>query len=261
MVQRDRTYRQHHLHPEAEIIKVTDGEISVITSDREISAKSGEILFINGGVMHHVMPKADTSNCIIIQTRIGSNKKHSAGLLSLIDLQNSCGVLLMNPDLGIAPLIDEINRESKEKNTGYELFIESDIAKITAILLRNNILPNYSKIIDSSGFKKIMPAIDYIEEHYPQIITLQEVADTVNLDKYYFCKLFKSVCNTTLTDYINLVRLSAAESLLRDGNNVTTASYSAGFGCSQYFNRCFKSRYGCSPSEYKKAISKSGDKK
>lgn len=96
----------------------------------------------------------------------------------------------------------------------------------------------------------------YLENHYSENITLQDVADEICLDKSYLGRLFKEECQTTVMGWLRDVRLSKAKELLLCGMNSSEVADKTGFGDSAYFSKTFKQVTGISPVRYREACEK-----
>lgn len=111
-----------------------------------------------------------------------------------------------------------------------------------------------SNIHDQQFKQEIKIAIDYINHNYHDHISLNIIADKVNLSSSYLCRLFKSEVGMSITNYINQVRMEKAGEILR---NRTSSPYmkeialSIGIDDQLYFSRLFKKYYHMSPSEYR----------
>ena len=98
----------------------------------------------------------------------------------------------------------------------------------------------------------IMSACNYINQHYQEALSLEEVAEFSGFSKFHFTRIFKQCMNMTFYEYLNQKRISKAEELLSTtGESVTEIAMSSGFSSISAFNRTFKSIKGCSPSEYR----------
>jgi two-component system response regulator YesN len=98
----------------------------------------------------------------------------------------------------------------------------------------------------------IKSAVQFIEEHFAEPISLQDVADLVYLSPSYFSRLFKTEMGVTFTEYLTQYRIQRSKMLLR----VTTlpieiVANSAGFSNASYFSTIFKRLEGRTPSEYR----------
>lgn len=84
--------------------------------------------------------------------------------------------------------------------------------------------------------------------NHERCIRLDEVASHVGMNKSAFCTFMRRHTGTTFSGYINSLRLEKAVELLKQANNdIAEIAYSVGFNNVTYFNRLFKSKYGCSP--------------
>ncbi len=99
----------------------------------------------------------------------------------------------------------------------------------------------------------IVRAAMYIKKHYMEKITVQDIADSVNLSASHFFSIFKKQMGISPIAYLNNYRLSlAAELLLGTDITVTEAANSVGISDSVYFNKIFKNTYQMSPTKYRK---------
>jgi AraC-like DNA-binding protein len=106
-----------------------------------------------------------------------------------------------------------------------------------------------------SGMPGIAKARALIAEWYTDQLSLSEVARTVNMSAFYFCKSFKKVTGMTFTDYVARVRVEKVKNLLLDPNKrVSEAAYEAGFQSLSQFNRVFRRIAGASPSHYREQL-------
>ncbi|RCW73252.1 helix-turn-helix domain-containing protein [Saliterribacillus persicus] len=98
----------------------------------------------------------------------------------------------------------------------------------------------------------LLHAKEYIEIHYSDAVTLEEVADEVGLSSYYLSKLFKEHFQETFIDYLTRVRMEKAKSLLLEGHMpLKEIALNIGYRDPNYFSRVFKREIGSSPSEYR----------
>ncbi len=99
----------------------------------------------------------------------------------------------------------------------------------------------------------IEKADQYIEEHYQEDISLDEIAKYVNLSSYYFSRFYKNSTGTSFIDKMVLVRMDKAKELLkREDLSVKDVSFMVGYVDPNYFSKIFKKSTGYNASEYKK---------
>lgn len=101
-------------------------------------------------------------------------------------------------------------------------------------------------------------AIDYIEEHLSDDLSLEAVSEYIGVSDYHFRTVFFYLAGITLSEYIKNRRLSEANKDLLMGEKVTDVAYKYGYQSMDGFTRAFKKWSGFLPSDtVKKRISKS----
>ncbi|MDQ0341005.1 YesN/AraC family two-component response regulator [Caldalkalibacillus uzonensis] len=102
----------------------------------------------------------------------------------------------------------------------------------------------------------IKTAIHYIQAHYSEPITLNELADKVYLSPSHFSRLFKEETGTTFVEYLTSYRIEKSKSLLKMTSlPIEVIANNIGFTSASYFATTFKRIEGMKPSEYRKLFS------
>ncbi|WP_028608586.1 helix-turn-helix transcriptional regulator [Paenibacillus harenae] len=92
-------------------------------------------------------------------------------------------------------------------------------------------------------------ALDHIEKNLQQPLTVESVAHTFNMSKFYFHRLFSAMMGCSLNQYILSRRLNASLELIQNDNfSLTDIAYQLNFGTQSSFTRAFKRQYGMAPS-------------
>lgn len=100
---------------------------------------------------------------------------------------------------------------------------------------------------------RIRKVMSYVEEHYKENISLQDVSDLLGIGKEYFCRFFKKNMGISFLQYLNEVRLSHIYQGLMDTDlPIAELMEENGFSNQKLFNRSFKELYGCTPSSVRK---------
>jgi two-component system response regulator YesN len=98
-------------------------------------------------------------------------------------------------------------------------------------------------------------AKEFIEANYADSITLETVAEYVELSPFYFSKLFKDRFGMTFIDYLTEIRINHAKTEMENpAKSLKEICYSVGYRDPNYFSRVFKKQTGLSPTEYRKGI-------
>lgn len=109
------------------------------------------------------------------------------------------------------------------------------------------------RTIQRSGRDNARPLIEaYLEEHYPEDLTLESIAQFMHYSPAYFSKLFKRLFDQTFTSYLTAVRMEHAKQLLSSSSlSVRKVAASVGFQNLSYFTSAFRRLTGCTPTEYR----------
>ncbi|MCK6076666.1 helix-turn-helix domain-containing protein [Paenibacillus silvae] len=98
-------------------------------------------------------------------------------------------------------------------------------------------------------------ALIHIEGHLQQSLTVESVAHTFNMSKYYFHWLFSAMMGCSLNQYILSRRLNASLAFIQNKNSsLTDIAYQLNFGTQASFTRAFKRQYGVAPSSLKTGL-------
>lgn len=96
-------------------------------------------------------------------------------------------------------------------------------------------------------------AIRFMEEHYAEPLSLQDVATQVHLNATYFSHLFKKETGCSFVNFLIELRMEKAKQLLANTDmNVTEVSGLVGYDLPNYFAKLFKQSTGLTPKEYRK---------
>lgn len=103
--------------------------------------------------------------------------------------------------------------------------------------------------------ERMLAIHEYVQNHYEETITLDDIAQEVHLTVPAFCRYFKKLTNTTFTKFVNDYRISQACKLLaEDDAPVAQIAFEVGFNNLSHFNKMFKEIIGKSPSEYREEV-------
>lgn len=106
---------------------------------------------------------------------------------------------------------------------------------------------------NNSHRTEVMKAVEYIENHYSEEISLRDVSSYVNISPNHFSMVFKKEIGVGFAEYLLNFRLERAKELLKKKDiKIYEAAFKVGFNNNQYFNRVFKDKYGLTPMSYKK---------
>ena len=152
--------------------------------------------------------------------------------------------------------IREIYAEWQQQKEGYPLMIKANILRILTMLIHT--YQDESKSGEmlkekKSAMKRLEQAISYIDHHYSEKITLDEVAAAAYMSSNYFSSYFRKVTGISFSEYVTRIRISHARELLRDTDkSVTEIAMECGFHNISNFYRLYKKQVGKPPRDEKK---------
>lgn len=125
--------------------------------------------------------------------------------------------------------------------------------EVPALSESPHIIPEAFVHAGRDRLKKVAEVIEtYIQNHYMQDISMQEVARMMNYSEAYFCKLFKQCFSCNFTSYLVRIRMTAAKKLLTQSmENIKDISEAVGYSDANYFAKVFKRNTGLTPTEYR----------
>ena len=104
--------------------------------------------------------------------------------------------------------------------------------------------------------KPIRDAINYISGHYHENITLEVIAQAINLNPVYFSSIFKKETGENFVDYLHKYRIEIAKTRLREEDTpIINIALELGYYDAKYFSKLFKKYVGVKPSDYRKIYS------
>ncbi|PCJ96292.1 MAG: AraC family transcriptional regulator [Flavobacteriaceae bacterium] len=249
-----------HYHEDIEIIFFQKGAVSGIMGNRFYTFNEGDLVLL-GSNFPHVLFKSENHNY---------NEEIPSGLV----VQFKKGFL--GETFFKAPELKAINKLLFKSKNGLKFNIkQKDKCKLllSGISSRQNIrqlfdLLEILNILSAEedcevlSLKNTHPqsALDesrmaivrlYLQDNFKEDISVQEVADMVNMTVTSFCRYYKSRTLKHFKQTLNEIRISYACELLLKNNNVQEACYESGFNNPAYFSRTFKKIVGVNPSTYK----------
>lgn len=141
----------------------------------------------------------------------------------------------------------EVSEIWKNKKTGY---------RMNAISLVYKLLYDFiSKLNESAADYNVIlltPAKEYIESHWKDNLSLEQLAATCHISVTHFRHTFIKTFGIAPIQYRDSIKLLYAKDYLSHPEyNVTEVAYKCGFNDFNYFSRFFKKHTGKSPSEYR----------
>lgn len=254
-----------HWHSAMEIIVGVNENYSCIAGGTEYTINPGDIMIIPGGILHSLTPAQDCNGFVYFLSLEFLEKIRSASCV-MTALRHP--IFLTKDDspalhLAAGALLEQMRNVYFSDNELRELLVDSYVLQLVERLLNHNFLEpdsSHSRLDKQQEYREIFAKVAlFIDEHYAEPLSVEQVAAKFGLSKYYFSRLFAKYLHCQFNEFLTLRRLKAAETMLvQPDMSITDIAYSCGFGSNSTFSRLFHEHRGCSPSEYRKAFVISG---
>ncbi len=110
-------------------------------------------------------------------------------------------------------------------------------------------IPEYAKGLPKSSLKQI---VDFIENHLDTDIRLDDLANTVGISAFHFCRLFKQTMHLTPHQYVIRRRVELAKRLLKQSElRIVDVALLCGFANQSHLSRHFRRLVGMSPKTFR----------
>ncbi|MBO5911862.1 MAG: helix-turn-helix domain-containing protein [Clostridia bacterium] len=150
----------------------------------------------------------------------------------------------------------EIEQELEAKEPEYQLMVHNKVYEILVILVRH-LGYGAGQSVTAEEYRHIKAArkaIDYINRHLSEELSLDGLAKMVDLSPNYFSHIFKKTAGISLWDYITSKRIELAMAMLHDqtDRNMLDIAADCGFNNSANFNKMFRKVTGLTPTEFRR---------
>lgn len=251
-----------HYHTDfSELVIVLNGHATHIVNDEISFIKKGHAFVINGETAHAYLDPCDFRICNIMYQpemlqHIGAdlisfNGYHELFVLEPLYRNKTKNHLYMSlTDLEyIEAFIDGMINEYQIRQPGYKTMLTSKFTELVTYLSRQR---ESTRKSTQEHIRHLATALSYIEDHYLDQISLEDIALHSNISPRHLNRIFKSHYQTSPIAYLQRLRLERACNLLRLTQlPITQVSYQSGFNDSNYFTRRFRSTYGISPKQFR----------
>ena len=120
-------------------------------------------------------------------------------------------------------------------------------------LILNIAKDKFNQTINNISFNiHIKKAIEYVHNNYDQNISIDGVCEHLNINKSYFCSIFKTTTGYTFSHFLNHFRIEKSKKLLLDLDlSILDVAIAVGFNNQNYYSTVFKKFTGETPFSYR----------
>lgn len=221
-----------HKHDFIELLYFLYGDAEVMLDDEKLEASFYDVIVYPEGMYHTEHLQFDKYQEIIC---IGVK-------ISGLQLDNI--IHFQDVDIRLKWLLENIHKEKKSEVPCEELV--ACYVKAAVLIIAKRYFEN-ERYVDDIG-----RIIQYMYDNIADDITVEDIAELLHVSKSYVSRKFKKSTGMTLIEYLRMLRVKMAMTLLVSTNrSVEDIAFTVGYNSSKYFYTAFKKCAGCSPSEYR----------
>lgn len=251
-----------HWHREIELTYILSGQMEYHINDQKYILHAGEGLFCNSNALHSGY-MIDENDCRYVSVTFAprfiygyENSRLQTKYVDFITANEAWHSLKLCPDTDwqaqILHSLKEIHALSEAPTSCYELDLHLLLAGIwKQLYLYYSRLPE-KKPHPQKQLRRLKDMLAYLQEHYAEDLSLEDVSSHINICKSECCRFFRKYMKMTIFDYILFLRIQNSLPLLLRGESITKTAGMVGFSTPAYYGQIFKRYMGCSPGQYRK---------
>ena len=252
-----------HWHKTVELFYMKSGILEYTTPNGKWTIPAGCGGFVNSNVLHTSQIKPSDNSTIQylhLFDPVFLSGEHGSRIeekyIHPLTASTSVEMIALYPDHpDHAEILLDIQRafEISENEWGYEFELRRQLAAIWLKLFeiaRPAMMSNHRNIGTDNKVKLMMK---YIHDHYPENISVDQLAREAHISKRVCFRLFRENLHMSPVEYMTSYRLrKACQRLAESDESITQIAYNCGLGSSSYFGKLFREHFGCSPAAYRK---------
>lgn len=251
-----------HWHNDLEINLVREGEAVFQVYQKSYRVRTGEGFLLNRNVPHscsspgneHVRYSTILVRPDFLYGDFGSDVERKCFQPFLQNSAIPCIYLTGFDENGkeILQKLNQVEEAFDRKRFCYELKIKGLLCEAFAMILYGH-RQELTKFVPANlqELERLEKMLNYLNMHFTEVISLQDLADQVHLSREVCCRLFKKMTGKTITGYLEEYRVNKSFSLVQSGQySMTQITEMVGFSNPSRFASAFRKRFGCNPGEY-----------
>ena len=255
-----------HWHTDMEVVYVHEGQAQFHIDNDYFNSQAGDIILIRPNALHSIHPIGNDYHFMdainFHLDLLGYSTLDYASINYLQPLYNGQldFVRVIQPHQTGYDEIRQVLIESMElgyhRQEFFELELKSKLMSLLHLLFKHGYVLDKEQSLD--GYRredKIRTIVDYINAHYQEEMTIDQLADICGYSPTHFMNFFKKHLGVSCMDYLIHYRLKqAAELLQHSTSSILEIASTVGFTNLSNFNRQFKKTYQMTPSQYRKEM-------
>lgn len=249
----------YHWHMEYEIIRILSGKFNLTIGEEEYCAYAGDLFFITGGMLHGGIPTDCNYECFVfdLKTFLKNNQICSEEIDAILKQENNIQVYFSKDITEIQKSVYSMFKAVSSHKKGYQLLVQGALYQFLGYVIEHNYYAHktFFHVQDKKKISLYKAILSFIELHYQESLSLEDLASCAGMNPNYFCKFFKELTHQSPIEYLNYYRVECAcEQLSSTDKSITDIALDCGFNDVSYFVKVFKKYKGSTPSKYLKTF-------
>ncbi len=251
-----------HSHDYYELVYVREGFTVHYYEDSTTILTEGDLFIVCPGVQHAYtgLHYTDVYNCIFTDDALRDVRerfRHMPGMEWLIEGTLPDGVVMRvrldtSERMRVLAVIERMKEEQDSRRLGWEIMMETLLVQILTLFSRSYAVHYLTNPAEKAYLSYVLRVLTFIEEHYNEDISLENVSNQIGVTPVYFCRLFVRKTGRNFIDYLTEIRINHAKHFLHNTPlRIREISERVGYNDPYYFSRIFKKHTGMSPREYR----------
>lgn len=244
-----------HSHDYYEIYFFADGSVKYYVENESYELKKGDVLIIPPGRLHRPVIEENIPYERYVLWIYNSYLMNNSGINGFIQ---SINALADDKKTHLVSFDgNEYEQLRKLLDITLESFLSDDelsgyVAESCVMLILDKLKKEFSEIscAETEQGDIIRRVIAYLNEHFIDAPSLDELSAEFFVSKYYLSHRFKEYTKTTVHNYILMKKINLAKELLKSGTAPQDVCESCGFSTYSNFYKAFVERTGISPKKY-----------
>lgn len=237
-----------HTHNHTELFFIVSGKGQFLIQDQVFPVDVNNLVIINPNVPHtEASLNAQPLEYIVL----------GIDGIELATKENSNGefcILGHFESVDISSCLRNILREMELKNTGYMDVCQAYMEILIIRLMRNTDLAVQTQPQVISGNSQCAAVRRYIDLHFKEPLTLEQLSEEAHINKYYLSHAFKREYGVSPINYMISRRIDESKYLLAETDlSMSQIAQLLGFSSLSYFSQVFRKIHGSSPMEFRQS--------
>lgn len=226
---------------------VLEGEGSLTYDGRQYSLKLGDCVFIDCRKTY----SHSTSDCLWSLSWCHFYAPFMPAIYEKYKERGGLPVFHLEDTMHFEVIFKQLYELAASSDYIRDMRINERLSSLLTLLMQESWNPENSTV--SKKRMELAAVKSYLDEHYIERITLDELEVRFFINKYYLLKIFKENYGSTISNYLIAKRITRAKQLLRFTKlTIDEIGCEVGMDGAGYFSRMFKKAEGISPKEYRK---------